>query len=80
MGGDEFLILLPETDGEATGVAERLKRGIKQALEDVGLPLGLSIGTAMWDPESEFDLDTLIAEADKKMYEDKGRNRNRAST
>ena len=80
VGGDEFLILLPETDGEATGIAERLKRGIKQALEDVGLPLGLSIGTAMWDPESEFDLDTLIAEADKKMYEDKGRNRNRAGT
>lgn len=71
VGGDEFLILLPETDGEATGIAERLKRGIKQALEDVGLPLGLSIGVAMWDPESDFDLDALIAEADKKMYEDK---------
>ena len=80
VGGDEFLILLPETDGEATGIAERLKRGIKQALKDVGLPLGLSIGMAMWDPESEFDLDALISEADKNMYEDKRRTRNRAGT
>jgi diguanylate cyclase (GGDEF)-like protein len=73
IGGDEFLILLPETDGEAEGVAKRLKQGIREAMSDVGVPIGLSIGIAVWGPDEEFDLDTLIALADKRMYEDKQR-------
>ena len=73
IGGDEFLILLPETDGEAEGVAKRLKQGIREAMSDVGVPIGLSIGIAVWGPDEEFDLDALIALADKRMYEDKQR-------
>ncbi len=74
IGGDEFLILLPETDGEAEQVRKRLKAGIKDALGDVRLPIGLSIGLAIWEPGREFDLEKLIAEADKRMYDDKRRN------
>ncbi|RLE30327.1 hypothetical protein DRJ54_02900, partial [Candidatus Acetothermia bacterium] len=74
IGGDEFLILLPETDGEAEEVAKRLKQGIGDVLSDVGVPIGLSIGIAVWEPDEEFDLEALIAEADKRMYEDKRRN------
>ncbi len=73
IGGDEFLILLPETDGEAEGVAKRLKQGIREAMSDVGVPIGLSIGIAVWGPDEGFDLDALIALADKRMYEDKQR-------
>ena len=74
IGGDEFLVLLPETDGEAEEVAKRLKQGIGEVLSDVGVPIGLSIGIAVWEPDEEFDLEALIAEADKRMYEDKRRN------
>ncbi|MEE8351225.1 MAG: diguanylate cyclase, partial [Rhodospirillales bacterium] len=33
------------------------------------LPLGLSVGIAMFDPETKESLDTLIARADAAMYE-----------
>lgn len=74
VGGDEFLILLPETDGEAREVVQRLKAGLGKAIEGLGVPIGLSIGVAVWEPQGEFHLESLIAEADRKMYEDKRRN------
>jgi diguanylate cyclase (GGDEF)-like protein/PAS domain S-box-containing protein len=71
VGGDEFLVLLPETDGEAEAVAQRLRDGIKDAVPDLELPIGLSIGIMTWHPDEEFDLDVLLSEADARMYEDK---------
>ncbi len=71
LGGDEFLALLPETDGEAYAVVERLKEGFSAVLSDASIDLGLSVGVALWDGEGPFDLDVLLAEADKDMYGNK---------
>lgn len=73
IGGDEFLIMLPETDGEVDVIVQRLKDGMARAFSDLDVPIGLSIGVATWEPEGEFDLDRLLVEADKRMYEDKRR-------
>ena len=73
IGGDEFLIMLPETDGEVDVIVQRLKDGMARAFSDLGVPIGLSIGVATWEPEGEFDLDRLLVEADTRMYEDKRR-------
>lgn len=72
IGGDEFLIMLTETNGDAERVKLRLKEGIEGLSQELGFPIGLSIGKAVWTPDQgHFDLDKLLAEADERMYEDK---------
>lgn len=73
IGGDEFLIILPETDGEVDMAVQRLKDGMAQVFSDLDVSIGLSIGVVTWEPDGEFDLDRLLIEADTRMYEDKRR-------
>lgn len=77
LGGEEFAMLLPETDQvSAVHVAER----IRQAAET--LPLGddrgmtVSIGVAGVRP-TETDLTSALARADRALYVAKNRGRNR---
>lgn len=79
VGGEEFFILLPETDiGEAAAVAERLRRALG-AYAFVRnrhiVPVTASPGCASLCPED--DLGRLIQRADRRMYlaENAGRNR-----
>jgi diguanylate cyclase (GGDEF)-like protein len=76
-GGDEFLLLLIETNGETEKVKERI-------LEEVArwnvtnpvfdFPVTLSIGSAHWRPEDARTVEEILAEADAKMYEAKRRH------
>jgi diguanylate cyclase (GGDEF)-like protein/PAS domain S-box-containing protein len=79
-GGEEFVILLPETDLEtARDVAERLRKIIAQMQiqTEVGiLSITVSMGVASYD-EKTPDLETLIARADQAMYVAKRKGRNR---
>jgi len=73
-GGDEFLILLPETNGESTAAAERICEAIARQNEEnplVEFPLTLAIGTSYWDPAREKSLEAILREVDERMYEDK---------
>ena len=75
-GGDEFLILLIETDGETNVVKERIQtemsqRGQMSSLAD--FPVTLSIGTAHWDPGTEESIERVLNRADRAMYEEKQR-------
>lgn len=78
-GGDEFLIVLPETSGEGVGpAAERIRRVVLETLATgsevpPGFRLGLSVGTAVHHPGE--DLDAKLREADAAMYSDKRRRR-----
>lgn len=75
-GGDEFLIIQPETDGEADAVKERIlgrAARLNEASELVDFPLTLSIGVAFWDPQGDESLEEALGEADRRMYEDKRR-------
>jgi diguanylate cyclase (GGDEF)-like protein/PAS domain S-box-containing protein len=79
-GGDEFLIVLPETDGEAEIVAGRIREAIRRLNEENPLlpgrlPVTLAVGTGHWDPTSPRSVETLLAEVDQRMYENKREQR-----
>ena len=77
-GGDEFLILMPETDshGAALLIADRLRERISIVLEgtnaeQIGLTLGLSIGIYPRLPGESKTLEEILEEVDRRMYADK---------
>ena len=78
-GGDEFLILLPETHPEgARLVAERLRAVVAAAaldLEGKSIPTSVSIGIACY-PGDGRDTRELIDHADRAMYQSKERGKN----
>ncbi len=81
MGGEEFAVLLPITEGaRALDVAERLRAMVATtsiALEQ-GLPLTvtISIGVATMAGQTD-NIDTLLSHADDALYEAKRAGRNR---
>jgi len=81
IGGEEFAILLPETDlQQATEVAERLREKIAAAdvVLEAGLPLHftVSIGVTALN-NKDTNLDILLNQADKALYQAKADGRNR---
>lgn len=74
-GGEEFVVLLPETTLEpARIVAERIR---ERAREPHGLPpCTVSIGVAV-SRHDETDFDSLLHRADQAMYRAKAQGRNR---
>ena len=81
-GGEEFLIVLPETDSVgAVAVAERIREAIAEAsipTEKGEAAITLSLGVAAYN-ETTHDLETLIARADQALYVSKYKGRNRSS-
>lgn len=81
-GGEELIILMPETELEtAIRVAERLRAILsdkKIVLKDQPMNFTASIGVAAKD-ENTTDLETLIARADQAMYIAKHKGRNRVA-
>jgi diguanylate cyclase (GGDEF)-like protein len=80
-GGDEFLLLLPETDGEeAMAIASRIRQTLRSIEDDrepaKRLELTLSIGGTFCLPGE--GLDDLLARADRALYEAKRGGRDRA--
>ena len=81
-GGEELIILLPETDRPTSiQVAERLRGTVAATpIEVLGreIAVTVSIGVATED-ENTTDLETLIARADQAMYIAKHKGRNRVA-
>jgi diguanylate cyclase (GGDEF)-like protein len=74
-GGDEFVVILPQTDREAAvALGEKLRSLIKEHTflqeEGINARLGASIGIATYPSEAQTK-ETLIRLADERMYEDK---------
>ena len=83
LGGEEFAVLLPMTDGAAAReIAERLRQAVGRAQVPLerGLPLGfaVSIGVAQM-PAREVNIDTLLHLADLALYQAKRNGRNQVS-
>ncbi len=80
MGGDEFMILLPETDvATASQVAERLRQCISGTpidLDGTVVKISVSMGVAR-STVSIPDLDILLSRADSAMFQAKKSGRNR---
>ena len=70
-GGDEFLVLLIETDGETEIVKERIAHELAlrgQMSFTPEFPITLAIGTAHWDPSIEESIERVLHRADVAMY------------
>ena len=70
MGGDEFVIVLPGLQGDYSNQLERLRAVAVEAGEAVcgEQCLSMSVGVAIY-PSDGRDAETLIAEADRRMYQ-----------
>ena len=77
-GGEEFLVVLPNTPlVSALAAAEKLRKGIHQTVASGNGPISVSIGVAEY--ELEDTIETLVARADTALYEAKARGRNRVA-
>ncbi|MDC3250024.1 sensor domain-containing diguanylate cyclase [bacterium] len=79
IGGEEFALLLPETNLEgAIQLAERIRKSVKKAF--IKLPSGekikvtLSLGVSTWQDSENHDI--VFAKADKALYVAKEQGRN----
>lgn len=72
-GGDEFLLVLPETPGPVDALITRLRSAIEQwnrrYLPEI--PMTVDIGWATWTPDKPRSIEELLAEADARLYEEK---------
>ena len=81
IGGDEFVFLGLETEKNNPGIlVERIRRKLdaRNSKKTSCYPLSLSIGLALYDPDSPVSLRDLIEEADKRMYQEKMAKKNLA--
>lgn len=73
-GGDEFIILMPQTTAEkAEHVLARLQRELQNlsarwASDLPGLQLSISTGVSSWSPQNPRPLEVIFEEADQFMY------------
>jgi len=82
-GGDEFVIILPETDEQAALiVCRRVLKSVEMhefALEDIRAHVTVSIGGATCTPEESVVKSELMRRADEALYLSKQGGRNRAT-
>ncbi|NWF63806.1 MAG: diguanylate cyclase [Chloroflexi bacterium] len=79
-GGDEFVILLPDSDAkEAMKVLERIQQEFQSALVKAGdIELGISISAGIASIHRDMQQpDQLVTKADKALYAAKNSGRNR---
>ncbi len=81
-GGDEFVVLLPETPcSGAVGVAERIRKSVESAplaTRERKIAVTVSIGVACY-PNNGTDLETVLEKADQAMYASKTGGKNRTT-
>ncbi|MCK5052168.1 MAG: diguanylate cyclase [Candidatus Cloacimonetes bacterium] len=72
-GGDEFLIMLPQTGIEAEIVETRLRKKIIDSNKKSKLPfpVNFAIGSTFWNIDKNKSVEEIVEEADNKMYIDK---------
>ncbi len=78
-GGDEFLIVLPETNGELQMITKRIQQAVAKRNKEnplLDFPVTLSIGAAHWEPKSDLTIEQVLAKADERMYQEKKRSTN----
>ena len=82
-GGEEFCVLLPETDiCTATEAAERLRRNVEQSMleiDDEQVRITISIGLAGVTPAEHLDITPYLEQADQALYRAKNNGRNQVA-
>ena len=71
IGGDEFVVVCEDLSGAGESLKARLATAITKPYSDLGVevPIGVSIGIAIWQADDDADL--LLGRADHAMYADK---------
>jgi len=81
LGGEEFIVLLPNTSVQAARqLAEKLRQRIASSpaqWEQLTIPITTSLGLAGTTAQEKQDFDTLYSDADKALYLAKQQGRNR---
>lgn len=81
-GGEEFMLILPQTDSDPLlPIGDKIRQAVSATPVDIGaagvlLPLTISVGVASFRADSDSD-ETLIARADAALYRAKEGGRNR---
>lgn len=72
-GGDEFVLLLPETPApDAAVITDRIRARIANLRwEHAGIPITIQVGTGLATAGSGSSIATLLAESDAKLYDAK---------
>jgi diguanylate cyclase (GGDEF)-like protein len=79
-GGDEFVLILPQTEkGQATGLGEELRALVgRRALTDDEVDATISVGVATFSPHAD-DHRRVLGAADDALYRSKSLGRNRVT-
>ena len=81
IGGEEFVVILPQTNAKnAYQFAERLRDKIQQLeviVDNNKIDLTVSIGVSQWQKDTFSSAEEFIDNADKLLYQAKGNGRNR---
>ena len=75
-GGDEFLVVLLEASEGVEAVVGRIEAAVAERNRTnrlIPFPVSLAIGSAHWMPASDEPLESVLAEADQRMYAEKRR-------
>jgi diguanylate cyclase (GGDEF)-like protein len=75
LGGDEFVVLLSNSEGGAQTALDRLNEMAARTDCQIREKLAWSVGTIAFDPDRHTTIESLLAEADSNMYDDKVRRR-----
>jgi diguanylate cyclase (GGDEF)-like protein len=83
LGGEEFLVLLPETDANGCmAAAERIRRAVTRMTVSAGdktiSQITVSLGIAVF-PDHGSSVEEVLQASDKALYESKRNGRNRAT-
>ena len=78
-GGDEFCVLLPQTDVEAArATAERIRRGIEAISSTLpGIRATASVGVATYPTDFDGNVEDLVRRADQALYRAKREGKDR---
>jgi diguanylate cyclase (GGDEF)-like protein len=81
LGGDEFLVLMADTDAAiAARVAERIRHAINDTpvpTRDGALSVSVSVGCTVRQPRDTTAVEALLERADEALMESKAAGRNR---
>jgi diguanylate cyclase (GGDEF)-like protein len=70
-GGDEFVVILPEADGNtARSIGNRIKRTFKDTA-----PGGLTLSMGVADYQEDLDTEAFVHLVDERMYKEKKRSK-----
>ncbi len=78
LGGDEFAVLMAGSDIESDAALDRLTKMCTEACPEFRGKIAWSSGRVVFDAQRHTTVESLLADADAKMYDNKVRNRTAA--